>query len=600
MAEKIQVRAPDGTIVRFPAGTPDRTIERVMRENYLAPAQRGTKRDLATEVSQVLNEVNRNLPFASEIEAAGTVFSKKLKEAGEGRGGYGLFKDGKMGKPFSSTEQQWQEARAAQRARSQDFNTRRPNVAAVTRGTPQAAAVFVPGSGAASLASPAVNTARYAITNALAGATNRALIGEGTAQQRLERASNPKAIAADVVLGGLVGRTAPSLPSAKKRVRPEVQTLAREGVQMTPGQALGGNLQRMENASTSVPVLGYSVGEAKRRSVDSFNRVAAERALRPIGEKLSPKTEAGSDAILEASQKLQDRYQKIVPNSGMVVNDPAVVQQLADLSNITAEMTDEASDLLAKIINQRLVKRIVNGSLTGEAFKRIESELGEVAGRYTKSPDVSQQDVGRGINFVLETLREGLGRQNPTYAKLLADTNKGWSRLATLEKAGSAPGIIGGIATPKGLRSEFVKSDQSVRRRATAQGRRGGQPFYDAGATVLPSNLPDSGTAERLMGNPIAAVSAAGAGALNPGAVIPAAGVVGLGMAAYSKPVMDLFNRALQSNISRRDRELALEQLGQLAAQNPQVRALYDQALSRLGYATQQPAPINAMAGQGF
>lgn len=601
MAEKIQVRAPDGTIVRFPAGTPDRTIERVMRENYPAPAQRGTKRDFATEVSQVLNEVNRNLPFASEIEAAGTVFSKKLKEAGEGRGGYGLFKDGKMGKPFSSTEQQWQEARADQRARSQDFNTRRPNVAAFTRGTPQAAAVFIPGGGqAASLASPAVNMARFATTNALAGATNRAVIGEGTAQQRLERASNPKAIAADVALGGFVGRTAPSLPSAQKRVRPEVQALAREGVQMTPGQALGGNLQKMEDASTSVPLLGAVVDKAKQRSVESFNRSAAERALRPIGEKLSPKTETGSDAILEAAEKLQDRFQQIVPKSGMVVNDPAVVQQLADLSNITAEMTDQASETLAKIINQRLIKRIVNGSLTGEAFKRVESELAEIAGRYTKMPNIADQDVGRGINFVLETLRDGLGRQNPTYAKLLADAKKGYSRLATLESAASVKGVIGGVATPKGLRSAYLKSDKSVRRRATAQGRRSDQAFYDAGASVLPSTMGDSFTPSRLMGNPIAAVGGLGVGIQNPAIGIPAAATILGGSAAYSKPAMDLFNRALQSNVSRRDRELALEQLGQLAAQNPQVRALYDQALSRLGYATQQPAPINAMAGQGF
>lgn len=601
MAEKIQVRAPDGTIVRFPAGTPDRTIERVMRENYPPPAQRGTKRPASTEVAQFLNEVNRNLPGVSELQAGLEVGKRAFKEAGEGRGGYGLFKDGKMGPAFTDPKVAFAEARANQRSMSQDLNTRRPNAAAFTRGTAQAVPLLVPGGGqAASLASPAVNMARFATTNALAGATNRAVIGEGTAEQRLERASNPMAIAADVALGAVVGRTAPSSPSTRKRVRPEVQALAREGVQMTPGQALGGNVARMENASTSVPVLGFSVGEAKRRSVESFNRTAADRALRPIGEKLSPKTEAGSDAILEAGQKLQNRYQQIVPKSGMVMNDPDVVRQLADLSNITAEMTDQASDTLAKIINQRLIKRIVNGSLTGEAFKRVESELGEIAGKYTKSPNVAEQDVGRGINFVLEALRDGLGRQNPTYAKLLADTNKGWARLATLEKAASAPGIIGGIATPKGLRSEFVRSDKSVRRRATAQGRRGDQPFYDAGATVLPSNLPDSGTVERMIGNPVAAVAGGLGGVANPAIGIPVAATILGGSAAYSKPAMDLFNRALQSNVSRRDRELALEQLGQLAAQNPQVRALYDQALSRLGYATQQPAPVNAMAGQGF
>lgn len=576
-----------------------RELERRQRQK---PAQRGTKRDLATEVSQVLNEVNRNLPFASEIEAAGTVFSKKLKEAGEGRGGYGLFKDGKMGKPFSSTEQQWEEARAAQRARSQDFNTRRPLAAAFTRGTAQAAPVLIPGGQVSALpaAGRGLTMARVATANVASGAANRAAIGEGTPQQRLARAADPTSILRDAAIGAGVGRLVPALPSKSKRVRPEVQALAREGVQMTPGQALGGNVQRMEDASTSVPLLGAVVDRAKQRSVESFNRAAVERALRPIGEKLSAKTETGSDAILEAAQKLQERFQQIVPKSGMVVNDPAVVQQLSDLSNITAEMTDEASNTLSKIINQRLVKRIQDGKLTGEAFKRVESELGEIAGKYTKAPNIADQDVGRGINFVLETLRDGLGRQNPTYAKALTNAKKGYARLATLEKAASVPGVIGGMATPKGLRTEYVKSDKSVRRRATAQGRRSDQAFYDAGATVLPATMGDSFTPSRLMGNPIAAVGGLGVGIQNPAIGVPAATTILAGSAAYSKPVMDLFNRVLQSNVSKRDREILLEQLGQLAAQNPQIKALYDQVLSRLGYATQPTAPINAMATPQF
>jgi hypothetical protein len=593
---KVQANNPNDALAEansFAASNPRRQQQ---------PAQRGTRRPISTEIGQFLNEVNRNLPGVSELQAGLEVGRRSLREAGEGRGGYGLFRNGRMGPAFTDPKVAFAEARANQRAMSQDLNTRRPNAAAFTRGAAQAAPLLIPGGQGAALspASPAVNMARFGVANAAAGATNRAVIGEGTAQERLARASNPAAIATDVALGGLVGRTAPSLASTRKRVRPEVQVLAREGVQMTPGQAIGGNLARMENASTSVPVLGFSVGEAKRRSVDSFNRAAAERALRPIGQKLSPKTETGSDAIQEVGDRLSQRYQQIVPKAGMMVNDPAVVQQLSDLSNITAEMTDQAKDVLGKIINQRLVKRIVNGRLTGETFKRIESELGEVAGRYTKSPDVSEQDVGRGINFVLQTLRDGLGRQNPAYAKALADTNKGWSRLATLESAASAPGMIGGIATPKGMRSAYLKGDKSVRRRATAQGRRPDQEFFDAGASVLPSNLPDSGTAERLIGNPVAALAGGGVGVANPAIGVPVAATILGGSAAYSRPAMDLFNRALQSNISRRDRELVLEQLGQLAAQNPQVRALYDQALSRLGYATQQPSTVNAMAGQGF
>lgn len=566
------------------------------------PPQRGQKRAASTEIGQFLNEANRNIPGASELQAWLEVGRRAVKEAGEGRGGYGLLKTGKMGQPFTPAEQSFAEARARQRNMSADLNVRRPLAAAAIRGTAQAAPVLIPGAQASALpaAGRGLTMARVATANVASGAVNRAALGEGNARERLQRAADPGSIARDAALGAAIGRFAPALPSKSKRVRPEVQVLAREGVQMTPGQVFGGNVAAFEDKSTSVPILGAVVDRAKQRSVESFNRAAAQRALRPIGEKLSPKTETGSDAILEVAQKLQDRFQQIVPKSGMVVNDPAVVQQLSDLSNITAEMTDEASNTLSKIINQRLIKRIENGKLTGEAFKRVESELGELAGRYTKAPNIADQDVGRGINFVLEALRDGLGRQNPAYAKALADAKKGYARLATLEKAASAQGAIGGMATPKGLRSEYLKSDKSVRRRATAQGRRPDQAFYDAGASILPPTIGDSFTPSRLMGNPIAAVAGGSFGITNPQIGVPVATTILGGSAVYSEPAMALFNRALQSNIARRDREIALEELGKLAIQNPEIRALYEQALSRLGYATQPTAPTNAMAVPQF
>jgi hypothetical protein len=240
--------------------------------------------------------------------------------------------------------------------------------------------------------------------------------------------------------------------------------------------------------------------------------------------------------------------------------------------------------------------------IDGAAFKRIEADLTQKAGQYTKSPDPNEQDIGRALQDVLTGLRESLARQNPAYAKALADTNKGYSRLATLETAAGRAGNVGGIATPKQLREAYRAGDKSVRRRATAQGRRPDQPFYDAAAEVLPSNIGDSGTAGRLANNPLA-IGGLGAAAVNPSTAavaIPAVASMGVGALAYSKPAMDLFNRALARNVSRRDAELALEQLGQLAAQNPQLRGLYEQAAARLGYASQAREPANAMAGQGF
>lgn len=549
-----------------------------------APAQRGTKRAASTEVAQILNELNRNLPGASELSAAAGALSDVVQ--GRNRNFMDAFKT----------------QRQQQNVMSQDLNVRRPLAGAFTRGTAQAAPLFIPGGQVTALpvASRNVNLARGAVASAAGGALNRAAIGEGTAQERLARAANPNAIALDVGLGGLAGSFVPTLASSKKRISPEAQTLVRENVQLTPGQALGGPTKVTENVLANAPLMGPAITAARDRGIESFNRAAANRALQPIGKTLRADTPAGSEAIAETAQQLSRRYEDIVPKGGLDARDPQLAQDFAAIQNITVDMTDSAKNQLADIIKERVTNRITNGIIDGPAFKRIESDLTQKAGQFTKSPDPNLQDIGYALEDILDSLREGLARQNPVYAKALADTNKGYARLATLETAAGRAGIDEGIVTPKQLREAYRLADKSVRRRATAQGRRTEQPFYSAATNVLAPKLGDTNVTAQIMNNPFAL---GGLGALavnNPVVGIPVATGLGLGAAAYSKPAMDLFNRALAKNVSRRDADLALEQLGLLAAQNPQLRALYDQALSRLGYATQQPAPVNAMADQNY
>ena len=583
------IQLEDGRKVKVQANSPDDALAEAnsfasSNPRRQQPAQRGTKRAASTEIAQFLNEVNRNLPGASELSAAAGAASDVLQ--GRNRN---------FGDAFKAQRQQ-------QNALSQDLNVRRPLAGAFTRGTAQTAPILIPGGQMAALpaAGRATNIARGAVAAAATGAANRAAIGEGTAQQRLARASNPAAIAGDVALGGVAGRMVPVLASQRKRMSPQAQTLVREGVQLTPGQAAGGTAKRFEDAATSAPFMGLSVTAARERGVDSLNRVAAERALRPIGKTLRADTATGNEAIAEIAQQFSRRYEDIVPKGGLDARDPQLAQDFAAISNITADMTDSSKAQLANIIKERVTNRIQGGLIDGAAFKRIEADLTQKAGQFTKSPDPNEQDIGRALQDVLTGLRESLARQNPAYAKALADTNKGYSRLATLETAAGRAGNAGGIATPKQLREAYRAGDKSVRRRATAQGRRPDQAFYDAAAEVLPSQTPDAGTAGRLVNNPFALGGMGVVAAQNPGVGIPAAVGLGMGAAAYSAPAMDLFNRALAKNVSRRDAELALEQLGRLAAQNPQLRGLYEQAAARLGYASQAREPVNAMAGQGF
>jgi hypothetical protein len=84
----------------------------------------------------------------------------------------------------------------------------------------------------------------------------------------------------DAGVSALSGAISPTVSAA-------VQKLHDLGVQMTPGQIMGGAVKRVEDAATSIPFLGDLVKNAQRRSSVSLNTgVINDRVLSPIGKSL--------------------------------------------------------------------------------------------------------------------------------------------------------------------------------------------------------------------------------------------------------------------------------------------------------------------------
>jgi hypothetical protein len=71
----IKVKAPDGSIVQFPAGTNDTTIESVMRDNYGGPATTPPVASPASSRSwaDVPGEALRNIPSSAAHVASGVL-----------------------------------------------------------------------------------------------------------------------------------------------------------------------------------------------------------------------------------------------------------------------------------------------------------------------------------------------------------------------------------------------------------------------------------------------------------------------------------------------------------------------------------------------
>ena len=80
--------------------------------------------------------------------------------------------------------------------------------------------------------------------------------------------------------------TKPVASMISPNVAPEVKTLMNEGITPTPGQILGGGAKRFEEGLSSVPVVGDFIKNAQLRAVEDLNKVAFDRALKPIGKEL--------------------------------------------------------------------------------------------------------------------------------------------------------------------------------------------------------------------------------------------------------------------------------------------------------------------------
>jgi hypothetical protein len=332
------------------------------------------------------------------------------------------------------------------------------------------------------------------------------------------------------IAGGLLGG-----PLAARAMKPQLaapqQMLADRGItQMTPGQLTGGLLKDAEDKLSSLPILGHFIQNARGRSIEGFNRAVADQALEPIGQSLERRTAAGHDTITEVHDKLSNAYDHVVPYL-QLTPDRQWFQDLRAVYDRNVQMLpQDHQQQFQRIITQEFGRP---GPLTGEQVKVIESNLNRLAGRYGGSTDANQQLLGEALGSTVAALRTNMERMNPAFAQELQRINQGYAIYARMRTAATNRRGSEGVFTPGDLLTAIKRGDRSVQKGSFARGDALMQDFAEAGQRVLPSKVPDSGTAGRSL------FSAAGLGYLSPKAL---AGV-GAASAPYLRPSMALLNR---------------------------------------------------------
>jgi len=383
-----------------------------------------------------------------------------------------------------------------------------------------------PGAAASTLGKVGLGAGTAALSTAFTPVTD---IPEGSsyADQKLNQ----------LALAGAVGGAAPLVATGLGKVvsgvtDPVRQRLAQAGVQMTPGQILGGAFQRNEDRLTSIPVLGDMIKNGQQRSVQSFNRAAYDSALAPIGQEIPASVGTGSAGVDYVRKQIGDVYKSLTPRATFVA-DQNFSNDVAGIRASLAQNAPSALNQFDNIVENQVTKKLNGNLLSGEQWGNSRSTISGIARNQrlgNATPD--NRVLADALDDLNGAINAGVGRASPPdVLQSLQNANAAYSQYKQIERAA-------GMANASNNGNIFTASQyaNALRRSATASQKAtntglNGQFAADATA-VLGAKYPDSGTVGRSLLT--LGLGAAAGHAAAPGVVVPAAVGIGLGSIPYT------------------------------------------------------------------
>jgi hypothetical protein len=365
-------------------------------------------------------------------------------------------------------------------------------------------------------------------------------------------------------------------------VAPMSRQLLQEGIVPTPGQigqevggVLGEQVSKLEQAATSVPILGPAIKTRRNEGIEAANLAAARKAVEPIG---------GRDLLTQTGLALRDQIDALT--SQAYTNALAPMRLVADATfnkaktkivsklNKIGTTASEPMKAVKSVWETRVQPFIgTNGEITGEGLQAIKQGLvTERALLKTQAGGKQATDI---IDELDRALFDGLAqRQAPGLYVTYKNADKAFRNSKIVTKAITAaertPGSPG-IFTPSQLATQIVSSEKKYG--PSQLGGAGG--LSEAMTTVLPQTLADSGTASRAgvmaaFGGPgtLGGTLGAAIGGV-PGALIGTG--IGLGTSALAALPYSRFGNKLIANTLLGQRSPAVSNLMNYLAKNTQL-----------------------------
>jgi hypothetical protein len=282
------------------------------------------------------------------------------------------------------------------------------------------------------------------------------------------------------------------------RLSQAAAALEGRGVPLTVGRRLGDMASRAEDKLVSLPIVGDMVRRRAAESFESFNRAAFNEAGTPIG--FTP-TEIGERGVEQLRDAVGNAYEQATAG----VNVPLDPQFAVDMAAVTQRGAGLPPDLrqgLAEVLNARMLPVTDTGAITGNQYQQAMRALRETRRNPPQRFQGFEQDYKDAITGAMDALTGqvqrggGQGVVDGLAAANAANRNMKIIENASLDRAriGTRTGEVGVFAP-----SQLVDAARAAERRYP--GANALKELGENGQRVLPSTVPNSGTADRLIQN---------------------------------------------------------------------------------------------------
>lgn len=305
----------------------------------------------------------------------------------------------------------------------------------------------------------------------------------------------PMGIAGDMAKGAVIQKAGGMVidkvaDTLSPIVSPAVKRLTDAGVKLTPGMRRGGRAMAAEDKAMSRPIVGPAIAKARGETGDSFVTSTVNEALTPLGVRVPAPVKPGHDAVDWAHTEVSRAYDAVIPNVAVKVNGQQFAQKIAPVAQtLPAAQRKEL---------QRLISlHLKNGQLAGQELKTAQGEIRRLSSLYGRSQAAADNELGRALGAVDDELTAAMLAQNPKWAPELQKVNEAYRGLKVVEDAASR--ADGGVFNTGQLKQAVRRGDRTKGKSGTARGNAFMQDFSEAAREVLPAQVPNSGTADRMM-----------------------------------------------------------------------------------------------------